>query len=386
MDIREALEYPLPMLTLSATEITMEGKDEVAFSLKNSGGGLLIGQILSPTNSLTFTPNKWEGNRQNIKCHFSPDPLEGWKPGDVREFEITVLSNGGEKIIPVTVKLAKMAINTTEGTVIANLRYFFDYAQRHPSKAQAIFVSKDFSDLLRTTDYAYLDAYEWLAKESNRARALDNFFVLSGLKGKTLLTAPQTAIEHVGKIDDDSPIEGVFELQKSDNGYYETRLLTKRNAEWLSLQKEHLSNNDFDDNIATVKYKIAPSLVQGRYAKETIIAGESAVDIVFKRPAPMRCWLTREGFRLYDEGILVVETPAPIMVEVFCKEQFVRFVGKEFRVLGREEIRFTIKPSAFQSAQMMFRKQPSLSAEIEVRAFYNGTVVKRVLPLTAGEW
>jgi len=388
MDIREALEYPLPVLTPSMAEITIEEKDDVAFTLKNTGGGMLVGQILSPTKSLVFTPNKWASNRQAIKCHFIPDPLEGWKPGDVREFEITILSNGGEVLIPITAKLAKMAVNTSEGMVIANLRDFYDYAKQHPLKAQALFSKKEFFELLGAMDYAYLDAYEWLTQESNRARALDNFFVLSGLKTRTVLTATQTTVEHIGAIDDDSPIEGMFELQKSDSGYYETAILKKRNSEWLSLLKEHLYSSDFNDdgNIATVKYKIIPSLVQGRYAKETISAGESAIDIVFRRPAPMRCWLSREGFRLYDYGILVVETREPILVEVFCKEQFVKFEGREYRVLGREEIRFNIKPSAFQSAQMMFRKQPSLSAEIEVRAFYNGTVIKRVLPITAGEW
>ena len=390
MDIQEALENPLPVLSASVKELVIEAKIEaaearqVSFDLKNTKSGALEGSIISPAKSLVFEPQKWKGNRQTIRCTFSPDPMEGWKPGDVRTFSALILSNGGELHLPVTVRLAKMAISTHEGISIVNLQDFYAYSMEHPQKAQDLFAEKEFHKLLTAMDFLYTDAYLLLTEEPNRALALDNFFILAGLKSRTKLFVPEPVIEHVSR--DYDIIHGQFEIQKSDKGYIEANISTLKNSPWLSLTFE-----DF-----TVKYSIDPKRINSRYAQERIIIrtpdseeqNEASVDIIFKRPLPISAYLSKEGYRFSDEGAVVVENhmKEPLVVEVFCQENFVRFYEQKYKVEAELKIPFLIKLSTLQSAQMLFRKVPSLSTEIEIKTVYDGKNIKKTLPLTAGEW
>ena len=390
-DVRQALEYPLPVLTVGIQELIIEARSEdsgheESFLIRNTGGGMLEGRIISPDNCLTFKPAKWHGNRQEVICRFLPDAAENWKPGDVREFKVLILSNGGEACLTVIIRLAKMAIATLEGVSVANLKDFYNYAINFPSEAQKLFEDRQFETLLLATDFPYIDAYTLLVKEPNRPRAIDNFFILAGLKKRTALSVlgagPSGNHEIEYRTLSNAIIRGQFELQKSDGGYVEADIGTATGAAWLSLALE-----DF-----IVKYSIDPLLITGRCARERVtISGngeELYVDIVFKRPKPMLAWLLREGFRFQDEGKIAVEnqTSDPLQVEVFCKESFVRFYRRQYKVEGRIDIPFIIKLSPLQSAQMLFRKVPSLSAEIELRATYKDTVINKVLTLTAGEW
>jgi hypothetical protein len=128
--------------------------------------------------------------------------------------------------------------------------------------------------------------------------------------------------------------------------------------------------------------------VSGRYARELIRVGSEAFEVVFKRPQPLFVSLAREGYRFRDEGALIVENQSGMdcVLEVFCKEGFVRFAERHYVVNGNMEIPFSIRMSALQSAQLLFRKQPGAGAVIEVKAVMGETVYKKNLCLTAGEW
>jgi len=105
-------------------------------------------------------------------------------------------------------------------------------------------------------------------------------------------------------------------------------------------------------------------------------------------PKPLKAWLHREGYRYRDEGIIVIEneTAEAVPVDIYCKEQFVHFPKRRYMVLGQLQVPFSIKLPPLQSAQLMFRKIPSLSAKIELVALYNKALIKKNLRLTAGEW
>ena len=203
--LNETLEYPLPVLSVNVDEITMEAEGESTFTIKNTGGFVLKGKIVSPSRYISFQPTEWEGNRAEIHCRFMPD-AKGLRPGDVLEDSFLILSNGGEIYIPITVKLAKTAITTPEGMTIANIQDFYEYAKVYPSQACRLFVEENF----RTLPYINSHAYEVTAKQSDPSRALDNFFILSGLKKKTVLSVDNPHIEHVLKPGDNAKIHGRF--------------------------------------------------------------------------------------------------------------------------------------------------------------------------------
>jgi len=394
MDTKSALEYPLPVLSVSVKELSIEAggeRDTVAFSVRNSGGtggGTLQGRIIPPAPCIRFEPEQWESNRQEIKCIFSPLPEEGWKPGDVRSFSAKLLTNGGEAELPITVRMAKMAITTEDGYTLANLQDFFAYAEQFPDKAAELFEDGEFHTLLVAMDFAYTDVYNLLKKEENRARALDNFFILAGLKKHTALRVTEPSEEHRSL--ENAMLHSSFLVEKSDKGYVEAAITTENNALWLTLAENRLTTADFDSrNLAEIKYSVDPLHIKSRYVTEKVIISingqpQTTFDISFKRPEPLLAYLPREGFKYKDEGFIMVEsqTKEPQNVEITCNEPFVRFFQRQYKVNGQLQIPFIIKLPPLQAAQMLFRKIPSLSADIVVRS----GKVKKVLRLTAGEW
>lgn len=373
MNVEKVLEYPLPVLKADTEELVLEGREinEASFSVRNAGGGTLEGRVISSARFLAFEPDTWSGNRQEIRCRILTD-TEGAESG---EYSAQILTNGGELLLPITVRLAKAAVSVSDIT-ISSLQDFHGYATDFPEEAQELFAGEKFKNLLSDTGFPYIGAYTLLVKEENRPRALDNFLILAGLKKRTSLQTEQSEIEH--RAFDNSLIHGEFEVTKSDNGYVEVDISTESGAEWLTLEYEGL----------TVKYSIDPLLIPGRYARERVIINDIFVDIVFKRPLPLLAWLPREGFTYQDEGTIVVEnqTKDPLKIELVCNETFVRLYQREYKVDGQLIIPFIIKLSPLQSAQMLFRRAPSLRASIEIKAIYKGRSIGKTLTLVAGEW
>ena len=350
MDIRQTLEYPLPVLTVSEKEIVIESEHDRSFNIRNSGGGVLEGRIISPSRCLTFEPSNWEGNRQKISCRFTPDPLDGWKPAATRTFSVIVLSNGGEAAVSVTVKMAKEAEKVREAGEI---------------KGQDFGHNPD--DIINLPDF----------------------------KRHTTLSVPQPAIEHLRKPGDYTMVYGHFTVQKSDDGYIQADIVTEGpDAPWLLLTDQSLTAPDFnEDRTASVMYIIDPLQIPGRFAQGRVAIKtpdgekEAAVDIIYNRMTPLRTWLSQEGYGYRDQGAVIIENQAdePLQIDIICNEPFIHFHQKRYKVDGQLNIPFTIKLSALQSAQVLLLKTPFLSAGIEIHAKYKGKLIRKTLSLTAGD-
>jgi len=395
--INDRFEYPLPILDLDIDELFIETKDNFngRFTIKNTGGDMLSGHILSRHPAITFEPSTWEGNLVDINYHFSLTDAGGFRPGDTLESSAYICSNGGEVHLPIMVKLIKMAISTREGNVIANVQDFYEYAQRYPSQARRLFTDSEFYMLLLAIGYEYMEIYESLHKDSNRDRAMDNFFILSGLKGKTTLKLQQHQLEFIQKPHETSMIYGQFLVQKSDNGYFESPISMRTSVPWLMLPISRLISSDFNDaNTAMVQFSIDPLQVSGRYARELIYVGSelepdysNAIEVIFKRDIPLTIQLNRESFRYEDKGVIEIinNTGLELRLSLFCQDSYVRFAAREYIVGAYYEIPFNIKLSAFMNASLLFRKQPYMRSAIEVRSV-RGLAYKIRLPLTVGEW
>jgi len=386
-------DMPLPTLHIDTTEINIETKDNQtgSLSIKNTGGGMLKGKILSRLPGLVFTPNQWEGNKQEINYTFNAQAA-GLATGQSISSHIYISSNGGEVKIPVRARLTKMSITTDHGIAIANLQDFYNYAQEYPDQARRIFVDSEFYMLLLAIGYEYMEIYESLHKDSNRERAMDNFFVLSGLKNKTHISINNTQLEFIQKPYDTQIMQGSITVKKSDNGYAETPITIQNNSLWLNCPAIRLISNDFDKNLtATVDFSIDPRKISGSYARDLITIGtatQNTAEITYRKLPPISLRLNRTALRYDDRGILQVtnNTGEDIRVEVFCPESYVRFSARSYLVGAYGEIPFEIKLSAFLSAQLFFRKLPFMKASIEVKTTAPGRSYKKSVPLTVGEW
>ena len=384
-------EHPIPVLGINIDDINIETKDkhEGTLEIKNLGGGILCGKILARCPGLKFTPTEWEGNRQTISYTFNA-AAAGLVTGQSVEGHVFISSSGGEAKLTVAAKLAKMSIATSEGSTIANLQDFYEYALGHPVNARRMFVDSEFYMLLLALGYEYMEVYESLHKDSNRERAMDNFFILSKLKGKTTLTILNKSLEFVQKAGDSDMLYGNIAVQKSDLGYIEAAISTQNNSPWLNFYASRLIQSDFNEDLtASISFSIDPFKVTSTYAREIVNIGtESTVEIVYRRTAPVVLRLNRTVFKYEDKGVIEVtnNTNSDMRIDVSCPDSFVRFSAKSYLVGPYGEIPFEVKPSAFLSAQLFFRKLPYIHTVIEVKATSHGRVLKKQIVLTVGEW
>jgi hypothetical protein len=151
-------------------------------------------------------------------------------------------------------------------------------------------------------------------------------------------------------------VYGSFMVQKTDGGYFETPITVKNKVPWLNVSGDRIISSDFNEaNAAMVKFSIDPLKVEGRYGRESVVIGHETgqdatneVDIVFRRMTPLLLRLDREAYRFEDKGMVEVinNTGIDLLVELFCKESYVRFTARKFYVGERNGIPFDILSSA----------------------------------------
>ena len=428
-------ESPLPILATDTNALSIETGDicKGQISIKNAGGGVLRGRVISRVRGLVFSPVEFEGNTE-ISYTFDGAAAK-LGVGETLASRFFISTNGGEKEIPFSAKLIKMSILTPEGVRIANIRDFFEYSAKYHAQARRLFVDNEFYMLLRAGKYDFMEVYETLHKDANRERAMDNFFILSRIKERTVLVGISAKTQGAGKSETiaESPAEvqsqptwhntarlefsrhpgqndkihGSFQVQKSDGGYLEAPLTLAGNAPWLQLSSGKLTTADFNQqNTATINFTIDPKKIEDILAHEKIIVGETIhaapraatfdasvpktihAEVIFHRLPHVAMKLNREAYRYADHGVIEItnNTGENAAISVFCKDNYVRFAEQSHTIGARGEIPFEIKLSAFMSAQMLFRKVPYMNTVIEIKTQVAGREYKKVLPITVGEW
>lgn len=388
----EQYEYQLPLIDVDIDSLNIETKDKSSgrFFIKNIGGGTLEGKVLSRCTGLVFNITEWKSNKQEVQFSFDSS-IAGLVPGQSLESFFYISSNGGELRVPVVAKLTKMSITTDEGIVIANLQDFYNYAVTHPAQARRVFVDSEFYMLLLALKYKYLEVYESLHKDSNRERALDNFFILSGLKKRTTIKVKKKKIQFLQHANDKELLHGSIEVEKSDEGFIEAQINVCEQAKWMNFYATRLIQSDFkSSHVTNIHFAIDPAKITGSYAYgiATIGDDDNRVEIEYKQAVPVLLNLSRAGYRYDDKGYVEVinNTGKDMRVEVFCQDNYVKFPAKNYLVGGKAEIPFDIKLSAFLSAQLFFRKLPYMHTTIEVRVSTEGFEQKKKLDLVVGEW
>ncbi|MCL2286141.1 MAG: DUF5717 family protein [Firmicutes bacterium] len=388
-------DYPLPSLAVNidVIEIETNGTYTGSFDIKNTGGGTLCGRIHSRCAGLVFNPANFDGNNQTIAYTFTA-PAKGFDTGQTIESQVYITSNGGEVTLPVKIKLTKMSISTEEGIVITGLQDFYQYANAYPAQARRLFVDSDFYMLLLAIGYEYMEVYEALHKDANRERAIDNFFILSGLKGKTTLSIAEKKLEFIQKTNDNEMLYGHIVVEKSDNGYVEAPITAQGESSWLNFYASKLIQSDFKDALSTaVHFSVDPMMIKGAFAREVVTIGtepleDNTVEITYRRAAPIVVRLNRSAYGYADKGTIAVtnNTGKDMRVEVSCPESYIRFSARSYLIGASGEIPFNVKLSALLNAQLFFRKQPYMKTVIEVKSTMPGQVYNRQLPIIVGEW
>lgn len=367
MDIVELFESPLPVLSTDTDKIAVEtaGNYEGSFVIKNTGGGDLKGRILSSSSVIKFTPDNFDSKKTTV--FFTLD-ISIYKPGDIIKTSAVIISNGGEKIIPVVIKALPFCIETKENVKITSLKDFYRYAKKYPVSARQVFMTQDFSAWLTGILYPHMDSYEKLSRDPIKERALDNFFILNKLKKQSYLMPVEKSVSITVNPYKDNIVGASITVQRSAWGYIDAPIAKEGGAKWLTLDKEKLTSLDFDENnTASVGYRIETrSLTEKTASEKLIVDKNSYVKIYVKKCPPISITLSKETFLPNDKGYLSItnNTGKDILIDVSATEPFLRFEGARYFIGGFAKIPFDIKITSLQSAQFMFKRRPSVTAAI----------------------
>ena len=396
------LEYPLPKLVISGDrfindkliiETTPAGTSGTLL-LKNTGGQTLEGSLASSNPILVLDSEHFKGNLHRLTYSVS---AEKHSIGYIVHTSLLVSTSGGERIVPVIIKVIPRSLEL-EGIRLGNLKDFAAYARKQPQAAAAIFADDTFANWLKEHNPEHIDIYEGMRAAPNTRLALESFLVLHKLKNPIVLSvAADTRDKETPSYEHEiienamEPVQGAIVLQRQLWGSFEAQARVKYGSAWLSLEKDVITEEDFaGGNTASLAYSIDPTKIRSGRVSDKIIVGGISVDVKVKASPAFACHVKNAYLKTGGRGVLAVRnlSGAPATLELSASDSFIRLDSRDTPLAlpaGNSEIGFTAKLSPIQSAQMLIKKQPTVSGELRVRITQNERVFSKNIGITIGE-
>ncbi len=138
-----------------------------SFFVKNIGGGLLTGTIITDNDVISFDETDFEGNEYELKYNID---VREYEPNKLLKFNVYIVSNGGEIIIPVFIKVLKNIFYTDDGYKITDIKSFFSYFKKKPLNAIDIFYSEEFFKWLAKINFQRIDMLKLFLNDEDKER------------------------------------------------------------------------------------------------------------------------------------------------------------------------------------------------------------------------
>ena len=374
----EQFEHSLPRIKPNIERIAIEtaGGFAGSFMIENIGGSELAGTITSNSRAVVFSPEAFCGNCVEISYMLN---LDIYRPGDVVTARALVLSNGGEVVIPVEIRIVPPVVTTRDGVALSSLDGFLRYAQEYPVAARQLFTQPDFMAWLINMGYEHMEMYEHFTRDPNKERALDHFLILNKLKEKAAISVAAREVRVDVKPGAANGM-GALYLQRSSWGYTDVTLAVPEDASWLRLGKTRVSSADFiastaaDGAVEVFFIAIASALTKRRQSARVAVLSEGGqvdeVCITAVRLPAVIVSASKETFGYEDKGSLRIQnnTDGDLMLEIMPNDSFLKFEGKKYLIGAKAEIPFTIQFGGLRAMQASARKRVAVVSEINVRA------------------
>ncbi len=392
MDFIEQLEYPLPILRAGLDQLTVEttlSGTTGSFTVENIGGGVLEGSVMSHNPCLRFNQERFKGNRLTLSYHIQPT---GYRLGEVMRTSLVLMTNGGEKTVPVTVRILPPALLTEEGLELSCLKEFAAYAQQEGNrrKGAVLFASSAFLPWLMQLGFEQPDLYTFINQDDNKERALYNFLYANGLVGKPLLTCqnPRIIIEVLPNVLE--MLTGRVEIVKSGWGFVAEELVMPSETEcpWLDVAPKKLTMADFDGiDSALLTYRINTGRLSGGIQTACVKLGDVSLRFEVRRQKAFHCSLSQPFFGFDDTGLLCFENRLgkPVNVVVSASENFIKLQQERFAVKEQTKIPVSFRLPALLSAQRAMKRLPPLTGLIHVKAVRGDFIYEKTLKVTVGD-
>ena len=237
---RGVIEYDLPVLEASVSEIDKKVHSEKAFrsnfTVFSSNEASLKGFVYSTNENIVIENKTFSGNRQEINFSVATEYIND---DDEVIGDIYVVSNGGELVIPVKIKVESVSYTTSIGE-LKNLFHFANLVQMNYDEALNIFKSDDFAHIFLQDDFYLLSMYAGLKKSKAMNVAMEEFLVSANKKQPTRIAISQNEKQYDMVTEDEGD---TIIISKENWGYTEIDIIVK--DDFISVSKNRITSDDF---------------------------------------------------------------------------------------------------------------------------------------------
>lgn len=237
---------------------------EGSFTICAQPGSPVNGTVLSSDLRMECLVPSFSGADEVINYRFHAEYLED---GDEVLGQFDIISSRGEYALPFLVRIQTPYPEASIGPV-RNLFNFANLARTSWQEAVRLFYSPEFARLFQGNDEQYYGFYRGLSAKAGREQNVEEFLIAAGKKKPAEYLAQEPVISLHSPV---GTAETILTVMRNGWGY--TRLQVEVEGDFLFVEKEVLTDDDFLGNICRMPVYVDSSLLHsGRnYGRITLI-------------------------------------------------------------------------------------------------------------------
>lgn len=265
-------EYEKGSLEFSSTKIELNlrchEQGEGSFVITGAKKQFTEGMVYSSNPRMKCLNPNFIGNNEEIFFTFDS---EGMREGDVVRGEFDIVSNQGEYYIPFVVSVQYEVLQSSIGP-IKNLFHFTNLAKTNWAEAVSLFYCPDFTQIFKGSDKQHLTLYRGLSANQGNEHNIEEFLVQIKKKQKIEYLIEETSVRME---DPQDMTQGIVSITRNGWGY--TCLEVQSEGDFLVLEKNELTDDDFLGNFCHLAYYIDTSRLHNGNNFGRIKIGNAAI-------------------------------------------------------------------------------------------------------------
>lgn len=241
----------LPMLSFTPDQVRLEPVEGStttgSFTITSINKVPMRGIVYSTDLRMEIKNPQFQGENVQIRYEFHGNYMQ---EGEVATGDFFIISNGGEYNLSWSVAVKRLYAETSIGR-IENLSDFIRLYQVNWRESVHVFSAPGFKKLLRTPNESLY--YKLLSAKPVTRANMEEFLVACGKKQRVSFSLSGHAMEHLQLSE---AVEESLTVTLSDWGY--TQISVSCDADFISLEKETLTTDDFNGDHLQFRYQIYP--------------------------------------------------------------------------------------------------------------------------------
>ena len=241
----------VPMLAFTPDQVRLEPVEGSqvtgAFTISSINKVPMKGVVYSTDLRMEIKNPQFQGEQVQIRYEFHGNYMQ---EGEVATGEFFIISNGGEYDLSWSVAVKRLYAETSIGR-ITNLEDYIRLYRANWRERVHVFSAPGFKKLLRSPNEALY--YKLLSTKPVTRANMEEFLVACGRKERVAFALSGQAAEHLQLSE---AVEESLNITLSDWGY--TEIKVSCDADFISLEKELLTTDDFNGDHLQFRYQIYP--------------------------------------------------------------------------------------------------------------------------------